>query len=134
VLEHHELIASSVRSLSARQGGPKQNPVIIVTYQLVLAMDIDPGSFVGKTIIIGITRLSASGKLIDQTQMHGSVTEASSKRFAILLSTGDTYDLPPDYRNVQPAAPGEYKFRSTGEVVVNPDLTTTWTITEPRKH
>ena len=28
-------------------------------------------------------------------------------------------------------SPGEYHFKSTGEIVVNPDFMTSWTITRP---
>jgi hypothetical protein len=44
---------------------------------------------------------------------------------------GEVYRLPPDLRPVTDAAPGEYRLRSTGEVIVDPDVTITWTITNP---
>jgi hypothetical protein len=34
-------------------------------------------------------------------------------------------------RAFQPAPPGEYRLKSTGEIVVDPDLLSTWTIRRP---
>jgi hypothetical protein len=47
----------------------------------------------------------------------------------MILPSGETYSLPPDYSNIFAAPPGEYRLRVTGEVVANPDYTTTWSIT-----
>jgi len=45
---------------------------------------------------------------------------------------GETYRLPPDMRAFFPATKGEYRLRSTGEVVVDPDFfTTTWSVQRP---
>lgn len=62
--------------------------------------------------------------------MHGIIAGASAKGIVIRLSTGSNYNLPPDFDAINEAPPGEYKFRSTGDVVVNPDFMTTWTIHE----
>lgn len=86
---------------------------------------------VGKTIIAGITTLDASGKVVKRFQIYGTVSEATSEKFVIRRPNGKHYTLPPFYSNVCPAAPGEYRLRSTGEVVVNPDYTTTWDVHEP---
>lgn len=45
---------------------------------------------------------------------------------------GSAYWLPPDVRPFTVAARGEYRLRSTGEVVVDPDLTATWVVTKPQ--
>jgi hypothetical protein len=36
--------------------------------------------------------------------------------------------LPPEPDAFDEAVPGEYRLRSTGEVVVNPAFTTSWTV------
>jgi hypothetical protein len=41
--------------------------------------------------------------------------------------------LPPHLSAFQAAKPGEYRLRATGETVENPDLTTSWTITQSPK-
>jgi len=48
------------------------------------------------------------------------------------LATFEEWDwLPPDLRAFQDAPPGEYRLRSTGEVVVDPDFISSWTINRP---
>jgi hypothetical protein len=54
--------------------------------------------------------------------------------FAIRLEgqkEGELFWLPPDIRAFQDAQPGEYRLRSTGEIVVDPDFITNWTINHP---
>jgi hypothetical protein len=41
------------------------------------------------------------------------------------------YWLPPDLRGWKPAPPGEYRLKSTGEVVVDPDYLAAWTVVQP---
>jgi hypothetical protein len=90
---------------------------------------------VGKTIIIGITRLTADEELLGQEQLRGVVEVANENGIGIRVAGGeDLYWLPPDLRSIRVAPRGEYRFRATGEVVVNPDLMTTWTITAPPLH
>ena len=95
-------------------------------------MTNDLASLLNKTILIGITRVDAQGEVVDEIQMHGVIEEASMERFSIRLSSGENYTLPPHYGNVFHAKPGEYRLRSTGEVVINPDYTATWTVHAPR--
>ena len=45
--------------------------------------------------------------------------------------SGEVYTLPPDLRAFFSARPGSYRLRGTGEVVINPDYTTTWDFTPP---
>jgi len=85
---------------------------------------------VGKYVLIGITRLDHTGEFIRQEQYHGRVTYAD-RSIRIRLSTGRDYELPPDTRSFRRAAPGEYRLRSTGEMVVDPDFTTSWTVNSP---
>lgn len=94
-------------------------------------MDETNQDLVGKTIIIGITRLDSNDELIEQIQMHGVISSATPKGIVVKLSTGEDYKLPSYYDSICIAPPGEYSFRATGEVVINPDYMTTWTIHEP---
>jgi hypothetical protein len=94
---------------------------------------IDVNNLIGKTIIIGITRLDANDELIEQIQINGVFSQATSKGIMIRLSTGDDYKLPPDYGSIKKALSGEYRFRTTGETVMDPDYMTTWTIHEPKE-
>ncbi|WP_168076173.1 hypothetical protein [Caulobacter sp. SSI4214] len=89
----------------------------------------------GKYVVIGITYLDAAGEFLEQTQMHGLIQSADPRDgFAVALEgdrAGEVYWLPPDPRGFQPADPGEYRLRGTGEVIVDPDLLSTWTIYRP---
>jgi hypothetical protein len=90
---------------------------------------------VGSYVLVGISRLDASGALIQQIQLHGYVQSAEKESgIHVLLEgkrEGQTYNLPPDTQAFKRAKPGKYTLRSSGEVVVDPDFTTSWTIREP---
>ena len=88
---------------------------------------------IGATVLIGITRLGDDG--YEQEQMFGVIRSANPRNgFEVALAgsrEGQTYWLPPDLRSFSLAAPGEYRLRSTGETVTNPDFTSTWTVGPP---
>jgi hypothetical protein len=90
-------------------------------------------AFLGKHVVIGLTYESRDGELLGQALVHGNVVEVDEGRgIAVELSdSGEVFWLPPDPAALHDAPPGEYRFRSTGEVVVDPDLMTTWTVTAP---
>jgi hypothetical protein len=94
---------------------------------------------VGKYVLVGITRLASDGKTVkSQTQYHGRIVAADqASGFKIECEgafAGQTMGLPPDLRPFQPARPGQYRLRSTGEVVNDPDVLASWSIVEPLKH
>jgi hypothetical protein len=90
---------------------------------------------IGKTVLIGITYLDAGGSLLEQVQFHGIIVEARPDHGVIVNCRGENvgqkFTVPPDLRSIQPARPGKYRLRSTGEVVVDPDYTTSWTMRRP---
>ena len=92
-------------------------------------------SFVAKRVLIGVTYCDHNDVFIEQKQMHGTIIKAEAERgFAVRLEgerEGEVYWLPPDLRAFQDARPGEYRLRSTGEVVVDPDFISNWTINRP---
>ena len=92
---------------------------------------------VGKYILIGITYFTHEKKLIEQVQVHGIVKAASRSGLRISLHGsrhGEEWNMPPDLRAISKAGPGEYRLRSTGEVVTNPDFLANWEITKPAEH
>lgn len=91
---------------------------------------------VGKRVIVGLTRFDADGNLLEQRQFHGEIADVAHDRGIAIRVAGrsDLYWLPPDLRSFRLAPPGEYRLRATSEVVVNPDLMATWTVTAPRVH
>ena len=97
--------------------------------------DRQAAKLVGATVLIGITRMRADGS--EQEQMFGVIRSANAREgFEVALEgsrRGETYWLPPDLRNLHPAQAGDYRLRNSGEVVTNPDYTTTWTIHPPEQ-
>lgn len=92
---------------------------------------------IGKRVLVGITDLAQDGTVLGKRQFHGDAIRAD-RRVGIALRlggarAGEEIVLPPDTRSFQPAAPGEYRLRDSGEVVRNPDFLTTWSIRERNK-
>jgi hypothetical protein len=90
-------------------------------------------SLIGKYVLIGITRLDKRGQPKDQLQFLGDVTKIARENNSICIALrpdGKEYKVPLDLRAFKPAAPGDYRLRSTGEVVVNPDFIATWIVQE----
>jgi len=102
----------------------------------------------GKSILVGITFLARDGSLLSMVQFSGKIIRANQKEGIVILSENlkavlgfipassqkydDTiYKLPPDFSALQVAPEGEYRLKSTGEIVMNPNFLTTWTVTEP---
>ena len=84
----------------------------------------------GKTVIVGITRITHKEELIEQKQFVGRF-ESMDETIHIKLADGTDFTLPPDLRSFQRAKPGVYILRSTGEEVINPDFTSSWTVQAP---
>lgn len=101
--------------------------------------DQDEGDgLIGQLLLAGITYLAADGRTVtSQVQCWGRIVSADPKGIAIMCEgktwNGQRMTLPPDLRALQAAKPGEYKLSSTGETVVNPDLTTSWTMIDSPK-
>jgi hypothetical protein len=94
---------------------------------------VEADRLVGGVILIGITRRYPSGD--EMEQLHGVIQSAAPSGITVRLSgprEGETYQLPPDLSAIEPAHPGEYRLRSTGEIVLDPDYIASWVITPPR--
>jgi hypothetical protein len=90
---------------------------------------VPPESYIGKHLLVGITYLDHEGKLLEQNQFHGEIVRINENEGIVirLHDSDEEFKLPPSVKSLQPAPPGEYRLRATGEVVVNPDFITTWT-------
>jgi hypothetical protein len=91
-------------------------------------------SYVGKYILVGVTYVDHTGAELRRQQMHGVIDSASRNGIQISLRgayKGHSWNMPPDLRAIHPAEPGKYTLHMTGETIENPDLLSTWTITEP---
>ena len=90
-------------------------------------------SYVGKYILIGITYVDAKGTELRQEQIHGVIESVSEGGIRVKLkgaNEGQYRSIPSDLRGIRKAKPGRYSLRGTREVIVDPDLVTTWRFTE----
>jgi hypothetical protein len=93
---------------------------------------------VGKQALVGITHMSADGKtVVSKEQFHGMILSATEGvGIAIVCLSGPqegkTVTLPPVTTPYLDAKPGQYRLKATGDVVENPDVTVSWTITAQR--
>jgi hypothetical protein len=87
----------------------------------------------GKHFLVGETYLDALGGVLERRQFHGKVIRVNPREGIVLqLPNGEERTLPPDFRGIKAADPGEYRLRSSGEVIVDPDYTCSYTITRPQ--
>lgn len=86
----------------------------------------------GKVLLVGFTYYTHNNEYIEQKQFYGKVTEANKNIIRIQQNDGTELTLPPDLSSTRRARQGEYKLRSTGEVVINPDFLATWNVTKPK--
>lgn len=87
---------------------------------------------IGKRILVGITEVSKDDEVVTQRQFVGVLESADPRRGLFLrLGTGELRNMPPDVRSLEEAPPGEYRLRSTGEVVNDPDYTMKWVYRAP---
>jgi hypothetical protein len=90
-------------------------------------------SAIGKRVLVGLTYLDAEGEVEEQEQFHGVIVEGGGADEGVTLKradTGEVVALPP---GLEPAKPGEYTLRGTGETVVDPDFVATWTVSPPQE-
>lgn len=91
-------------------------------------------AFIGKHLLVGITHRNLNEEITGIEQFHGEIVRASRNEGIILrLSSGKERWVPPDLSRLEPASPGNYKLKGTGEVVVDPDLLSTWTVYPPKQ-
>ncbi len=92
--------------------------------------DAKAARVIGKHALVGLTYVNADGTVRKQVQLHGRITAVDETKMTMRLHGSDEeFTLPPYPEGFKPAEPGEYTLRTTGEVVVNPDLLGSLTIT-----
>jgi len=91
-------------------------------------------SYIGKHLLIGVTYLDHDDSFLEQKQIHGNILRINEHEGIVIWinNSSEEYKLPPDLNSLQDAPKGEFRLRSTGEVVVDPDLLATWTITKAK--
>jgi hypothetical protein len=88
-------------------------------------------AMIGKRVLVGITLVTEQGKVV--RQMFGTIACVDRHGIEIALEgahAGKTARLPPDLGSFHFAGPGEFLLRETGEILVEPDFVSTWTIHE----
>jgi hypothetical protein len=96
----------------------------------------DADWLVGKYALIGITHVAADGETVTgQDQYHGRIESADSEKGIEMVCegrwSGQKMMLPPDLAAFHPAEPGEYRLKSSTDVVIDPDVLGSWSIVEP---
>ncbi len=92
---------------------------------------MDKNDLIGKVILVGMTYYSKNNEFIERKQFWGNIVSVSQNTIHIRQKNGEEFSIPNDESAIERAKPGEYRLRSTGEVVVNPDFLSTWIITLP---
>lgn len=91
-------------------------------------------SMVGKSVLVGITRHSAGDEFIGREQFFGLIESVDNvKGFCLRTTAGEIEWLPPVLNSFERAEPGEYRLKSTGELVEDPDFISTWVLNEAPK-
>lgn len=97
-------------------------------YDEAFEKEIALEELVGKVLLVGLTYYTKDNEWIRQEQFYGTVTEANESVIRLRQKDGREISLPPDLSSTKRARPGEYKLRSTGETVVDPDYLATWNL------
>jgi hypothetical protein len=95
--------------------------------------DSNAKKLAGSIVLVGITYVDKDNKPCEQLEFYGIVLSAKRSRGIAIecqneKKRGETFWLPPQIDVFQPAPRGTYRLRSTGEVIVDPDYTCSYTI------
>ncbi len=81
-----------------------------------------------KVFLIGITIIDKNDQLIEEYQTSGTVKELTDEGIIKFIRPDNSlFQMPYDKESIRLAAPGEYREKETGQVIVNPDYITIWT-------
>jgi len=82
---------------------------------------------IGRSIIVGITYEDHAHRPVKEEQYHGTIIRLSLEEgIVIQTAAGTEKALPPDLRSVLGTRSGPYRLRSTGEVITDAELQSTW--------
>ena len=84
----------------------------------------------GKLFLIGLSFVDKNGDLIEQYQTHGTVVELTNDGlFKLEREDNSIFQMPYDKETINKADKGEYRERSTGQIIKDPDFLMSWEIT-----
>lgn len=85
--------------------------------------------FKGKLVLIGINFVEKEGELIESYQTHGRVLELTDDGiFKINKNDNSLFQIPYDLESIEQAEKGEYREKTTGLIINDPDFIITWDI------
>ncbi len=97
--------------------------------------DAFAAELLGTDVLVGMTLVDHSGNVTERRQFHGRIVRATVEDGVTLVDgDGQEHWLPLDRDAYEPAEPGEYQLRSTGQVVRHPTWLTTWIVHPPKRH
>jgi len=82
--------------------------------------------------LVGITHLLDDGSY-EQEQFAGKATIRDEEDYCLVevsCTDGEVRQYPFDRRSLERAPKGEFRLRSTGEVIQNPDFLMTWEVSK----
>ena len=83
-----------------------------------------------KVFLIGLSFVDKNGDLVEQYQTHGSLIELTDEGLLkIKREDNSIFQMPYDRDTIKKADKGEYRERSTGQIIIDPDYIMTWEIT-----
>lgn len=96
--------------------------------------DEEAKSIIGKNLLVGVTHRNHRDEVVGVEQFHGEIIRASREEGIIVRLNGSTEErwIPPDLSRLEPAQPGNYRLKTSEEVVVDPDFLSTWTVYPPK--
>ena len=84
---------------------------------------------IDKVILIGINYFNTKNELLEQYQTGGIIDSITKTKINIKREGyNELFVLPNDDRALVKAKPGEYRERTTGKIIKNPDFIAQWTI------
>ena len=103
------------------------------------APDWDPEkaqALIGSRVLISITMVDDDEEPVGRWQGYGIVSRADYDEGVIAVTLegaheGEETTLPPITSAFEPAVPGTYTLKETGETVEDPDYTVRWTVGMP---
>lgn len=90
----------------------------------------DLDQMVGASLLVRITYLRTDDTVEHIAEFTGVVTSVDP---LVQIERGgdEPFTLPPEPDAFEIAEPGHYRLHSTGEIVVDPEYTTIWTVRPP---
>lgn len=85
--------------------------------------------FVGKKLLVGVRFVDDDDNELGSFQTSGKIIRISDDEGVVISKTwnGKEFRSPPQNQTLRQVDPGRYRLRS-GEVVVDPDFSTTWKV------